>query len=116
MGGAQLEVERALSIARQVAQCLTDAGAVGNVYRDLCPANVMVASGDVVKVMDFGVAWGSRCARGSLKNATCPLSLAANCQLTSNPAEGGSPLVGSEAEYSGQGELNGRVGQVSVEF
>jgi serine/threonine protein kinase/formylglycine-generating enzyme required for sulfatase activity len=58
-----LEVERALCIARQVAQCLADAGAVGIVHRDLRPANVMLTSGDAVKVMDFGVAAGADLSR-----------------------------------------------------
>jgi serine/threonine protein kinase len=54
-----LKVERALGIALQVAQCLAGAGAVGIVHRDLRPANVMITSGDSVKVMDFGVAAGA---------------------------------------------------------
>jgi serine/threonine protein kinase len=58
-----LEVKRALSITRQVAQCLADAGAVGIVHRDLRPANVMVTSDDAVKVMDFGVAAGADLSR-----------------------------------------------------
>jgi serine/threonine protein kinase/formylglycine-generating enzyme required for sulfatase activity len=58
-----LEVERALVIARQVAQCLADAGAVGIVHRDLRPANVMLTAGDAVKVMDFGVAAGAGLSR-----------------------------------------------------
>lgn len=58
-----LEVERALGIARQVAQCLAVAGAVGIVHRDLRPANVMVTSGDVVKVTDFGIAAGADLSR-----------------------------------------------------
>jgi serine/threonine protein kinase len=58
-----LGVERALAIARQVAQCLADAGAVGIVHRDIRPANVMLAASDVVKVMDFGVAAGAGLSR-----------------------------------------------------
>jgi serine/threonine protein kinase/formylglycine-generating enzyme required for sulfatase activity len=58
-----LEVERALGIAQQVAQCLADASAVGIVHRDLRPANVMVTSGEAVKVMDFGVAAGADLSR-----------------------------------------------------
>jgi serine/threonine protein kinase len=58
-----LEVERALGIARQVAQCLADAGAVGIVHRNLRPANVMVTAGGAVKVMDFGVAVGADLSR-----------------------------------------------------
>jgi serine/threonine protein kinase len=58
-----LEVERALGIAQQVAQCLADASAVGIVHRDLRPANVMITSGDAVKVMDFGMAAGADLSR-----------------------------------------------------
>jgi serine/threonine protein kinase len=54
-----LEIERALGIAQQVAQCLAGAGAVGIVHRDIRPANVMITSGDTVKVTDFGVAAGA---------------------------------------------------------
>jgi serine/threonine protein kinase len=58
-----LEVERALGIARQVAQCLAVAGALGIVHRDLRPSNVVVAAGDAVKVMDYGVAAGADLSR-----------------------------------------------------
>jgi serine/threonine-protein kinase len=61
-----LEMERALIIAQQVAQSLADASAVGIVHRDLRPANVMVTSGDAVKVMDFGVAAGANLPRRRL--------------------------------------------------
>jgi len=58
-----LEVERALGIARQTAQCLADASTVGIVHCDLRPANVVVTSGEAVKVTDFGVAAGADLSR-----------------------------------------------------
>jgi serine/threonine protein kinase/Tol biopolymer transport system component len=58
-----LEVNRALDIARQVALCLVDAHAKSIVHRDIRPANIMVTGEEVVKVMDFGIAWGAELSR-----------------------------------------------------
>jgi serine/threonine protein kinase len=58
-----LEVEWALSLARQVAQGLAHADGVGIVHRDIRPANVMVASSGLVKIMDFGIARGADLSR-----------------------------------------------------
>ena len=54
--GGPLAVEDALGIARQIAEALEYAHEKGIVHRDLKPANVKVASGDSVKVLDFGLA------------------------------------------------------------
>jgi Tol biopolymer transport system component len=51
-----LPVEDAVQIARQIADALEAAHEKGIVHRDLKPANVKVSSGDVVKVLDFGLA------------------------------------------------------------
>lgn len=51
-----MEVERALKLVRQVAECLQTAQQKGIVHRDIKPANIMVTADGLVKVMDFGFA------------------------------------------------------------
>jgi serine/threonine protein kinase len=58
-----LEVEWALSLARQVAQGLVHANEAGIVHRDIRPANIMVAPSGLVKIMDFGIAKGTDLSR-----------------------------------------------------
>ena len=47
---------RALAIIRQVLDALGHAHGLGVVHRDVKPENIMIAEGDVVKMLDFGVA------------------------------------------------------------
>ncbi|MGC8668370.1 MAG: serine/threonine-protein kinase [Chthonomonadales bacterium] len=51
-----LAQERALSIASQVLQALDYAHRLHVIHRDIKPANILVAAGDVVKLVDFGLA------------------------------------------------------------
>jgi eukaryotic-like serine/threonine-protein kinase len=54
-------VARALDVADQVAQALSEAHAAGIVHRDVKPENVVVTlddhGSDRVKLLDFGIAW-----------------------------------------------------------
>jgi len=58
-----LEVEWALSLARQIAQGLAHADEAGIVHRDIRPANIMVAPSGLAKIMDFGIAKGADLSR-----------------------------------------------------
>lgn len=53
---APLSVERAVRIARQIAVALDAIHKDGIVHRDLKPRNVMLATNDFVKLVDFGLA------------------------------------------------------------
>lgn len=51
-----LEVEQALSLARQAAQGLAAVHATGVVHRDVKPSNLLLDRGGRVKIVDFGIA------------------------------------------------------------
>jgi serine/threonine-protein kinase len=52
----RLDPRRALGIAAQVCEGLAAAHATGIVHRDIKSANILIGDGDVVKVLDFGLA------------------------------------------------------------
>ncbi len=51
-----IPLEEALTITREIADALSEAGARGVVHRDLKPANIMIDEMNRVRVTDFGVA------------------------------------------------------------
>ena len=61
---APIDPGRVARIGMAAAQALAHAHSRGVVHRDVAPGNLMVTSGDQVKVLDFGIA---RAARGSAR-------------------------------------------------
>lgn len=52
----QLTVGKAVSIAKQICDGLSEAHSLGVVHRDLKPNNIMIDRGGNAKIMDFGIA------------------------------------------------------------
>jgi serine/threonine protein kinase len=66
LSSGALAVERAVTLAAGIAHGLGAAHALGLVHRDVKPANILVAEGDIAKLTDFGLvrAEGERGADG----------------------------------------------------
>src|SRR5262249_20329148 len=54
--GGPLSPTRAMHVAEQTLEGLVAAHAAGILHRDIKPANLLVGEGDVVKIVDFGLA------------------------------------------------------------
>jgi serine/threonine-protein kinase len=67
--GGKLPVDRAVVIARQIAEALEAAHAEGVIHRDLKPQNVLVDDADHVYVSDFGLAKSLDSAASSMTHA-----------------------------------------------
>jgi serine/threonine-protein kinase len=93
---------RSLDLCRQVALALVESHARGVVHRDLKPDNVMVEvtpSGDLVKVLDFGIA---KIATDSAVGAS------AQAIQTQNGMVLGTPAYISPEQVRGQGGITGK--------
>src|SRR6185503_1919606 len=93
----ELDVARALEIAEQVGDALSEADALGIVHRDLKPSNVMVTESGRVKVLDFGVA----------QRHVNPAIAASDVTRTSDLADGLAGFVGT-LPYAAPEQATGR--------
>jgi Tol biopolymer transport system component len=69
-----IPLDRALPIARQIAEALEAAHEQGIIHRDLKPANIKVRTDGTVKVLDFGLAKAIESAEGSGLEAAVDLA------------------------------------------
>jgi eukaryotic-like serine/threonine-protein kinase len=100
IAGGPIPIEKALPIAKQIAEALEAAHEQGIIHRDLKPANIKVTPNGNVKVLDFGLAKLSEPV-GSGQQAAGSLSL--------------SPTITSPALMTGAGVLLGTAAYMSPE-
>lgn len=56
LAGPGISVGRAVEVARQTAEALSEAHRLGVVHRDIKPSNILIDDAGTVKVLDFGLA------------------------------------------------------------
>jgi serine/threonine-protein kinase len=56
IAGQKLDTERVVAFGIQIAEALAAAHKKGILHRDIKPGNIFVADGDLVKILDFGLA------------------------------------------------------------
>ncbi|HEX8335191.1 MAG TPA: protein kinase [Pyrinomonadaceae bacterium] len=56
LSGSGISIARAVEVARQTAEALSEAHRLGVVHRDIKPSNVVIDDAGTVKVLDFGLA------------------------------------------------------------
>ncbi|HEX6808641.1 MAG TPA: serine/threonine-protein kinase [Gemmatimonadaceae bacterium] len=99
-----LPPERAVHIARQVADGLDAAHDMGIIHRDLKPDNIMIARGkdgsDVVKIVDFGIAKGTQHGATTAQPLTRTGVVVGTLQYMSPEQLGGDPIDGRSDLYA----------------
>jgi Tol biopolymer transport system component len=100
-----LPVEEALAIARDIADALSAAHAIGVVHRDLKPANVVLAVGGAPKVLDFGLA---KATAPAALSGSGPTNLALSPTVTSFGTRTGAHVILGTAAYMAPEQARGK--------
>lgn len=103
-----LSEPQALRIALQVAEALNVAHAHGVLHRDLKPSNIMLAAGDVVKILDFGIARFQPRPRSSESRVQPLVGNSGSPASTADEAFQGTPGYVAPEQWSGKNPVDER--------